>query len=171
MFVHHFFPVIHQLCQAQRKGWSRWWTWKWWCRTVSPGSPTGSHPQHLLAWFSLRWAYTNGSHGPALWIPGSYWGAACYEQVASRLGTEEGKIQLRLGNVANGGAGEVPRDRGPLVDVMDSAGDFRNRVIHAVVVAWLVYNCMRTRDSLSGCFLKLGWQWPCRSTWPSWYKL
>ena len=56
MFVHHFFPVIHQLCQAQRKGWSRWWTWKWWCRTVSPGSPTGSHPQHLLAWFSLRWA-------------------------------------------------------------------------------------------------------------------
>jgi len=56
-------------------------------------------------------------------------------KVASRLGTEEGKIQLRLGNVANGGAGEVPRDRGLLVDVMDSAGDFKNRVIHAVVVA------------------------------------
>ena len=55
--------------------------------------------------------------------------------MASRLGTEERKIQLRLGNVANGGAGEVPRDGGLLVDVMDSAGDFRNRVIHAVVVA------------------------------------
>jgi len=57
-------------------------------------------------------------------------------KVASMLGTEERKIQLRLGKVANGGAGEVPRDwgEGPLVDVKDSVGDFKNRVIHAVVV-------------------------------------
>jgi len=60
-------------------------------------------------------------------------------KVASKLGTDQGKIQLRMGNVANGGDGEVPRRLtrgwGLLVDVLDSAGDFNNTVIHAVVVA------------------------------------
>ena len=59
--------------------------------------------------------------------------------MAAKLGTDERKIQLRMGKVANGGDCEVPgrvsKDRGLVVDVMDNAEDFNNKVIHAVVVA------------------------------------
>jgi len=60
-------------------------------------------------------------------------------KVAAKLGTDERKIQLRMGKVAIGGDCEVPgrvsKDRGLVVDVMDNAEDFNNKVIHAVVVA------------------------------------
>ena len=59
MFV---FPVIHHLCQAQWKGWSRWCRSTWWYRTVWPGSPTGSHQHHQLATSSLRWTL------PYMWM-------------------------------------------------------------------------------------------------------
>ena len=59
--------------------------------------------------------------------------------MAAKLGTDERKIQLRMGKVAIGGDCEVPgrvsKDRGLVVDVMDNAEDFNNKVIHAVVVA------------------------------------
>ena len=58
--------------------------------------------------------------------------------MASKLGTDQEKIQLRMvnGAVADGEVPtRLPRELGLLVDVMDSAKDFNNRVIYAVVVA------------------------------------
>ena len=61
-----------------------------------------------------------------------------YQQVASKLGTDPKKIQLRMvnGAVANGEVPmRLPRELGLLVDVMEPAENFKNRVINAVVVA------------------------------------
>jgi len=58
-------------------------------------------------------------------------------KVSLKLGTDPENIQLRTGNVENGAETEVPRrlprDEGQLVDVMESAEHFNNRVIRAVV--------------------------------------
>ena len=61
----------------------------------------------------------------------------CNHQVALKLGVDQEKIQLRR---VSGEDGEqvlrrLQRDEGQLVDVMDNAQDFNNKVIHAVVVA------------------------------------
>ena len=61
----------------------------------------------------------------------------CNQQVALKLGVDQEKIQLR--RVSGEDGEQVPRrlqrDEGLLVDVMDNAQDFNNKVIHAVVVA------------------------------------
>jgi len=59
-------------------------------------------------------------------------------KVASKLGTDPKKIQLRMvnGAVADGEVPmRLPRELGLLVDVMEPAENFKNRVINAVVVA------------------------------------
>ena len=57
--------------------------------------------------------------------------------MSSKLGTDPENIQPRMGNVENGAETEVPRrlprNEGQLVDVMESAEHFNNRVIYAVV--------------------------------------
>ena len=61
----------------------------------------------------------------------------CKQQVALKLGVDQEKIQLR--RVSGEDGEQVPRrlqrDEGLLVDVMDNAQDFNNKVLHAVVVA------------------------------------
>ena len=51
------------------------------------------------------------------------------------MGIDPERIQLRMDDVVNGGNGEVPREGGLLVDLMDTAEYFNNRVFYAVVVA------------------------------------
>ena len=63
--------------------------------------------------------------------------STCNQQVGLKLGVDQEKIQLR--RVSGEDGEQVPRrlqrDEGLLVDVMDNAQDFNNKVIHAVVVA------------------------------------